>query len=90
MTDRNAILRKIIEEPANDDHRLAFAAWCQDDGDDPARAEFIRMQVELARAKHEPPCFGLRCSCHIADLRLRERECENLAASIVEEILKPR
>lgn len=74
MTDRNAILRKIIEEPANDDHRLAFAAWCQDDGDDPARAEFIRMQVELARAKHEPPCFGLRCSCHIAELHHRERE----------------
>lgn len=53
MTDRDAILRKILEEPANDDHRLAFAAWCQDDGDNPARAEFIRVQVELAQREGE-------------------------------------
>jgi uncharacterized protein (TIGR02996 family) len=47
MTDRDALLRAIIENPADDAPRLVYADWLDEHGD-PARAEFIRLQVELA------------------------------------------
>lgn len=87
MTDRDAILRAILTEPDNDDHRLAFAAWCHDDGDQPERAEFVRVQVELARKSNCKTCSGKRwysvddgphgsedCIYCTAELRRRERE----------------
>src|SRR5262245_15670884 len=40
-------LRAIIEEPDEDTHRLVFADWLEEHGRAP-RAEFIRVQVELA------------------------------------------
>jgi uncharacterized protein (TIGR02996 family) len=47
-TDRDAFLAAIIAEPDEDTPRLALADWLDEHGD-PARAEFIRVQVELAR-----------------------------------------
>lgn len=41
-----AILRAVIEEPDTDFHRLAYADWLDDQGEH-ARAEFIRVQLEL-------------------------------------------
>ena len=49
MTDtQSALLRAILSDPASDEARIAYAIWLQDDGDQPERAEFIRVQVELA------------------------------------------
>jgi len=42
-TDREALLRAILAEPAIDLHRFAYADEIE--GDDPARAEFIRQQI---------------------------------------------
>ncbi len=59
MSERDAFLRSICETPDDDTPRLAFADWLQENGDEP-RAEFIRVQIELARGGE--------------DVRLRQRE----------------
>jgi uncharacterized protein (TIGR02996 family) len=47
--DRDAILRAVLDEPGDDLHRLAFADWCEEDGD-PVRAGFVRASLRLAKA----------------------------------------
>jgi uncharacterized protein (TIGR02996 family) len=47
MTERDALLAAVCENPDNDTLRLVFADWLEENGD-PERAEFIRVQVELA------------------------------------------
>lgn len=47
---QEAFLQDIIENPADDFPRMAFADWLQDHGQE-ERAEFIRMQMELAKAE---------------------------------------
>jgi len=80
MTDRD-FMAAIIANPADDAPRLVYADWLEEH-DDP-RGEFIRVQIELARSKCEPPCpgnvhaaggFGTRCVCRRARLRAREQE----------------
>jgi uncharacterized protein (TIGR02996 family) len=46
-TDRAGFMAKIIAEPEEDTHRLAYADWLDENGE-PDRAEFIRVQCELA------------------------------------------
>jgi uncharacterized protein (TIGR02996 family) len=46
-TDHAAFLRCICERPAEDGPRLVYADWLEEQGDGD-RAEFIRVQVELA------------------------------------------
>src|SRR4051812_28174157 len=48
MTPDNPFLRALLAEPDDDTLRLATADWL-DENDQPARAEFVRVQVELAR-----------------------------------------
>lgn len=56
MTDtQSALLRAVLADPASDDARLVYADWLQDDGDQPDRAEFIRVQVEMATIPDPPP-----------------------------------
>jgi uncharacterized protein (TIGR02996 family) len=59
-----ALLAAVIAEPEADLPRLAFADWCEEHGDD-ARAEIIRVQVEMARlGDPDPPgCGG--CFCEV-------------------------
>ncbi len=53
MTDRDALLRAICENPDDDAPRLIYADWLDEHGD-PRQAEFIRVQIELARIpEHE-------------------------------------
>ena len=52
--DERGFLAKIIAEPAEDTHRLVFADWLDERGDRP-RAEFVRVQVELARLDADGP-----------------------------------
>ncbi|HKB01149.1 MAG TPA: TIGR02996 domain-containing protein [Gemmataceae bacterium] len=45
MTDREALLRSVVESPNDDGPRLIYADWLEETGD-PERAEFIRIQCE--------------------------------------------
>src|SRR5262249_5831659 len=65
MSDREAFLNAIAANPADDTARLAFADWL-DEHDDPVRAEFIRVQIELGYADRKEPQH--------ADLAAREKE----------------
>src|SRR5262249_13693537 len=51
MSDDEALVRAIAEQPEEDTPRLALADWLDEQGGEAnvARAEFIRIQVELAR-----------------------------------------
>lgn len=60
--ERAAFVRRIVEEPGEDHHRLVFADWLEEH-DQGERAEFIRVQVRLARLNALRP-HGL---IHIAD-----------------------
>jgi uncharacterized protein (TIGR02996 family) len=54
-TLEEAFLQAIFAEPNEDTHRLAYADWLEDRGEPAgvARAEFIRVQCELARQPSE-------------------------------------
>ena len=53
MNDGDALLAAICADPADDLPRLAYADWLEEH-DDAARAEFVRVQCELARLPHGP------------------------------------
>jgi uncharacterized protein (TIGR02996 family) len=68
-----ALLRAVVDEPDDDLPRLAYADWCEEAGDS-GRAEFIRVQLELAKlAPASPTPAGTS-----EDYRLRRREQELL------------
>jgi uncharacterized protein (TIGR02996 family) len=48
MSDRDALLTAILADPDEDTPRLVYADWLQEHGE-AERAEFIRLQCELAR-----------------------------------------
>jgi uncharacterized protein (TIGR02996 family) len=48
MSDDVALRQAILDNPADDVPRLAYADWCEENGDE-ERAEFIRVQIELSR-----------------------------------------
>lgn len=89
MTDRAALICSILSSPHDDVPRLIFADWLDEHGE-VARAEFVRVQCELARRCDEPvygcesptksrhPIFGQRMhaceKCSVCELRRRERE----------------
>jgi uncharacterized protein (TIGR02996 family) len=55
MTERDALLRAVCENPDDDTPRLVFADWLQENGEE-WRAEFIRLQVRLAELlRHATP-----------------------------------
>jgi uncharacterized protein (TIGR02996 family) len=59
----DSLLRAILEEPDDDGVRLVYADWLEEHGD-VDRAEFIRVQLDLARGDPRPNVLR----------RLRERE----------------
>jgi uncharacterized protein (TIGR02996 family) len=60
MDTQQALLEAILDEPAEDIHRLVYADWCDENGAE-ERAAFIRVQVELARG--DLACMGWFSSC---------------------------
>jgi uncharacterized protein (TIGR02996 family) len=48
MFTEESLLRAILEDPGDDDPRLAYADWLDEHGD-PDRADFIRVQIRRAR-----------------------------------------
>ncbi len=77
MTDREAMLAAIRASMADDLPRLAFADWLDEHGD-PARAEYIRVQVALAglAGHHHGPDRPTDWRCPVCERRtaLRHRE----------------
>jgi uncharacterized protein (TIGR02996 family) len=65
MTPDNPFLQALLAEPDDDTLRLAMADWL-DENDEPARAEFIRVQIELAR--------GVLDRARRCQLELRQRD----------------
>jgi uncharacterized protein (TIGR02996 family) len=65
VNEREALLRAVCENPDDDTPRLVFADWL-DEHDEPERAEFIRVQIKIARGTDDP--------------KLKQREQELLAA----------
>jgi uncharacterized protein (TIGR02996 family) len=78
LTTGDALLRAVLGDPADDGLRLVYADWLEENGQG-ERAEFIRVQVELAGGK---PCLSesasprrfCRPECRRCALRRRERE----------------
>ena len=61
MIQNEALFRAILDEPEDDAPRLVYADWLEEHGDG-ARAEFIRVQCELAVLPPEP---AQRPSCRL-------------------------
>jgi uncharacterized protein (TIGR02996 family) len=71
--DRRAFLQAILEAPGDDAPRLVYADWLDEHGTTDAdrdRAEFIRVQCELARLRCDSP----ECTARGPALQRRERE----------------
>jgi uncharacterized protein (TIGR02996 family) len=101
MTDEADFLRAIIERPDDDLPRRVFADWLDEHGQ-PERAEFIRVQCELAGmpqsvACNQPEkCYYANacehgCGAEARDaLRRREREIgETHGRAWIDAILGP-
>jgi uncharacterized protein (TIGR02996 family) len=67
MTPDDSFLQAIIESPDDDTPRLVYADWLEDNGL-PERAEFIRVQIELAHLPDGPGPSSRRL-----ELEARER-----------------
>jgi uncharacterized protein (TIGR02996 family) len=63
-----ALLKAIIDHPDDDTPRLVYADWLQEH-DDPERAEYIRVQCQIAREERK----GFLKPTH--PLRKKEQEC---------------
>jgi uncharacterized protein (TIGR02996 family) len=68
MTDHDALLRAIAEHPEEDTPRLMYADWL-DENDQPDRAEFVRVQVELGRLDLNDPARRPWVVRHVQFLR---------------------
>src|SRR5262245_7056377 len=67
MSAEQGFLDAIIAEPGDDALRLIYADWLDDHGQ-PDRAQFIRVQVELAHLAADPDADSVR----VATRRARE------------------
>lgn len=61
MDDGAAILKAILDDPADDLPRLAYADWLEESGGDIWHARFIRAQILKARAPGWWECAGTLC-----------------------------
>jgi uncharacterized protein (TIGR02996 family) len=72
-----ALLRAVLDRPADDVPRLVLADWWDERGE-PDRAEFVRVQAELAKMGDDggPVAHDIdgRCGCELCALRRRERD----------------
>ncbi len=71
-------LQAILAEPDDDTHRLVYADWLDEHGEE-ERAEFIRVQCELAKVRclcrNDDGTWNGACAfCNSNELRRRERE----------------
>jgi uncharacterized protein (TIGR02996 family) len=57
MTDCPELLAAVLSAPDEDAPRLVYADWCDENGQ-PGRAEFIRLQVEIAAKFNDWVCLS--------------------------------
>ena len=63
MTDNDALLQAILDDPDEDAPRLGYADWLEEHGE-PARAQFIRLQLARAALEdHDPRAQELQQRC---------------------------
>jgi uncharacterized protein (TIGR02996 family) len=57
MTDEDAFLSKLLEDPADDTVRLVYADWLDEREDEPslAKAEYLRTELQLADLSEADP-----------------------------------
>jgi uncharacterized protein (TIGR02996 family) len=72
MSAERGLLEDVLAHPQEDSPRLIYADWCEENGD-PARAELIRVQIELARL---PRWDGRRLALEGREKALLERHTE--------------
>ncbi|HEY7153921.1 MAG TPA: TIGR02996 domain-containing protein [Gemmataceae bacterium] len=73
MTHHDAFLQAIREAPEDDTPRLVYADWLDENGDS-ERAEFIRVQCDLARREPSDPRYPDLHLCQLEMLARHERE----------------
>jgi uncharacterized protein (TIGR02996 family) len=56
MNDERPFLRQIINDPADEHHRLVYADWLEERGECD-RAEFLRLECDLARLEPTTPDY---------------------------------
>jgi uncharacterized protein (TIGR02996 family) len=94
MRDGDGLLKAILADPDDDTPRLVYADWLDENGE-PARAEFVRVQVELAKYPDQAfldnfDAHPETCTCGgCLGLRLRRREGE-LLRDFNRTLLEPR
>ena len=74
MTTENALLAAVLAAPDDDLPRLVYADWLEENGQ-PERAEFIRVQCDLAKDHAlDASCSGIQCQrCYeISAMRRRQ------------------
>ena len=69
--DGEALLRAVLDAPADDLPRLAYADWLDEQGEGD-HAQFIRCQLRLAQIGHRPGCGNRSCPCSRLSRRARE------------------
>lgn len=72
----HALLRGILEEPADDNARLVFADFLSDEGRE-EHGEFIRLQIELARGSYSCSMWMYSCGELVGDYAaMAEKGCD--------------
>jgi uncharacterized protein (TIGR02996 family) len=77
LSDRNAFLRAICEQPADDAPRLVFADWLDENGE-PDWADFIRVQCDIwdiTEGDHAALCCVKGCSAWPIGQEYRCKQC---------------
>jgi uncharacterized protein (TIGR02996 family) len=82
--DGRGLLRAVLEEPGEDAHRLVYADWLDEQGQSD-RAEFIRVQVELARLAFLDDDVCPRCG--VGESERHARGCPTLRLRRLERAL---
>jgi len=77
VSDRDAFLAAIHDAPDDDAPRLVFADWLEENGE-PDRAEFMRVQIEMARERRKG-----NISSRSAQLFRRQKELIRLPSAEV-------
>jgi uncharacterized protein (TIGR02996 family) len=81
MNDVDRFLQAIRESPYDDDLRLVFADWLEDQGD--PRGELMHLEVELARLPEDDP---QRDDLQQASFRLQEQHAEEWVGPLREKV----
>ncbi len=76
--ERAGLIDDVLAHPGDDAPRLVFADWCEDNGE-PERAEFVRLQLEMAAraadGRRARECsWGGTCCCRSHKLERREAQ----------------